>query len=249
MLQGRNNFASNKWKHDVMDELLQLKISTVSMLMSRGYIVPDGEKQFKWTDYADYQIVKAAFVETYESLRKPKESFRQAMTKVYSHITSNGKRILVRFISPLAGAVHISKDQVNGLIATIMQEGPFDEVLVISSHPLAPGSSNSLKTDGYRNIKVYLDQDVFVDPEEFFLNSIHRAMTLEETRAFYSKNGLSPSNMPQLTEDDPVVVKNGWPPGTLVEITRDNTFTNGIATLSIYYRIVSHNRANLRKGR
>lgn len=245
-MQGRQNFASNKWKHTNYDELLQLKLSTINLLETRGYVIPPEELMFKWTDYAtQYREVLEMFKSHYEQ-RKMKTtgevSFRHAMSNIYYHSENVGKKIFIRFISPLSG-VHITHDQIRLLILQMNAEGPFDEVFLVSSHNLAPKAGNDLRTEGFSNVRFVLDFQIFIIPEEFFLTSTHVVMTEQETSEFYKKNNLSPSKMPQMTKDDPIAVRNGWVPGRLIKITRENTFTNGVSTMSIFYRVVSQNEA------
>lgn len=252
-MEGLQNFYSKVWAPDPRgyDLVFQIWLVFLETLKSRGYKVPPEYDELRWTDYiSEYHIKLARFVQMYEQRRAndpadANKSFRQLIVDQYEHSTIPGAYCYVRFMSPSSGK-HISKDQFKLLLVSLYGQN-YKDIFIITSHSLASQVTSELMDPQYKNYKFFMDDELLVDPEKYYLSSPHTALSDEEAGIFYRENELSKSKMPQIAKNDKIVVKNGWLPGTLIRIDRVNDYTNGVATESVYHRVVSHNEVKKMK--
>lgn len=205
---------------DLLDTLYTIKRNQVTMLLDRGYAVPD------------------AFV-----LSEDRDTFR-------ARVASDPPAALSAVLTdpPLwvlygPTALTFGADEAR----TLRERADAADVpltarlLLITPKPITKDAYLRLKDDGWSKdrdtLETFTYAQLVADPTRHFLAQPHRALSRTEAREFYRASGIAPRSMPQLHDSDPVARWYHFRPGQVVEIRRAPLIALA-APVGVFYRTV-----------
>jgi hypothetical protein len=244
--RGRFDITSSKWKPTPFDVWFQVKINTIRMAERMGYIVPQHEKEYLWTDYLTQYIgARTKFIHVCETIsRSEKSSLRQAMRQVYTKANDPSDKIFFDFITP-ASKKNIAKDDMTTHVARMEQRRKIEGVVkftttyLIIAVNIAPQAAKELMALEDPSIVIIPDSNMIAEAQECIYSPIYFMMSLEQTKEFFQSNGLSASSMKSMAKNDPIAIRNGWKPGTLVQIVTHDDWSNNSVSMGVSYRYVT----------
>lgn len=128
-------------------------------------------------------------------------------------------------------------DEVKNFITQITTEGVSSAIL-ISSQTLSPKAKDIFTEIPLKQLRHFLDSDLFYNVTRHYMVPHHRAMLPEEAKAFLTVNNLRPNQLPILKWENPVAKWYGFFPGQIIEISRINLATETLVDDYKSYRVV-----------
>jgi DNA-directed RNA polymerase subunit H (RpoH/RPB5) len=212
---------------DVFEKLYIVKKNQIKMLQRRGYTVPDSEI---------YDMTFPQF-KTY-LLKKFEDANESPFFLLNSEITTPTK-LLVWYFPTIGKDVPIQ--DIYDLISYITDEKGqtklFTHLLLISDQKL--GSKSGQRLDEFTNFTLehFRYDELMYDPTSHFLASKHTRLSNQERKEFYKVNNVTPSQLPQIYDNDPISKYYNYQVGDLIFIERSTLIAN-IPDESISYRVV-----------
>lgn len=161
-----------------------------------------------------------------------------SLSNLYEFSTDPNKRMLVFYATKtLQNKKNISSELVS-LFAD--QAKTCEEAILIIDHPLSSKGNTIL--EGLRSAvvrwQVFFDSELTFNATKHVNVPRHELLSPQEAETTLRAMRTTPTQVPIIKLNDPIIKYYGWPIGGLVRIYRDDSFISVLAPESINYRII-----------
>lgn len=210
--------------------LFDIKKTQLEMVKDRGYEVGEEEAEIFNMNLEQFIV----YMNNRAILRKVTP--RSALTQDY--ISADRTRSILAFYgSKTPAQKQVSADIVREFVDLIQKNRVTEAVLIVNA-PLSPPGSQILAAVTLTKWQIFNDTDLTYNPTRHVKTPKHELIPPHLQSAKLAELKTTLSGMGLLYDDDPVVRYYGWPKGSMIKITRDNSSISILASKTINYRVV-----------
>ena len=227
-------------------EYFKVKYNQVSMMLYRGYQIPDNElfftKKQSNTDGANF--IRDNYENVAIAQQKP---INDLMSNVYYRVKTVGNknisdRVVVNYLPTLKTGKALGVQDITPYLQKFTEIANNDDnisLIFIAPVKLSIPAANNLSTNVQKyRIELFYHNSLMTNPTRYFLNSPMRILNEEEIKLLIADTGIDPADMRELPTDDPMARYLGAIEGDIVEITRENTPIDILENKNVSWSIV-----------
>lgn len=222
--------------------LMRVKKTQLEMLRDRGYSVYNeltGVDESPVLNYTD----PMAFTEFYTTNNA---SLKANMTAIYSNATQNEK-IYVYYPETSSETQQLAKAEATAALDFITQYS-VSNLIIISYKSPAAGVSKALdQSSAMFYYQLFTYRQLTYNPTKHYLVPKHQILTQDEKNQLLKSKGIELSQLPVISDSDPICRYYGGKPGHIFRIQRYNFQYVTMNKHEVTYRLVKH--VPLRRGK
>jgi DNA-directed RNA polymerase subunit H len=212
--------------------MYDIKKVQLQLVADRGYNLGDEERLFGFSVDEFYRFYDEKAIE--EAKVTGHKSIWNALSSRYE--STNKQTILVFYGTKTEAAK--KKIPINVVTAFADNAKDCDEAILIIDYPLSSKCNDVLKGLKTVRYQVFFDNELTFNPTRHVEVPKHELLSPEEASAILSGMKVTPTQVPIIKVNDPIVRYYNWPVGGLVRIYRNDNYINILAPKSIFYRII-----------
>lgn len=219
-----------------LSALMKVKKTQIEMMRDRGYNVNDeleilGYQPSQFEDHYNKIMATNKVASFQAALNKVYFSADGTPVYVYYPDMPTGKQITSAQIAPL---INLLEPIITGTEKTYRVR----HVIIIAGATIHSDARNNLAKLKDINIETFLYDQLYSNPTGFFMTPKHELLSPEEAKEYLKQKGFKPTDMPQLSFQDPIVRYYGAKPGRIFRITRTNLAYESIVGEHIVHKMV-----------
>jgi DNA-directed RNA polymerase subunit H (RpoH/RPB5) len=212
--------------------LYDIKKVQLQLVADRGYNLGEEERLFAYSvdDFYRYYDDKA----TKDAQKTGRKSVWDSLSSIYQ--SNDGRTILVFYGTKTETAK--KKVPCNVVTAFADNAKDCDEAILIVDYPLSSKCNDVFKGLKTVRYQVFFDDELTFNPTRHIEVPKHELLSPEEASAILVGMKVTPTQVPIIKINDPIVRYYNWPVGGLVRIYRNDDYIKILAPESIFYRII-----------